>query len=178
VNRLPEELELTDGVVTLRRWSEADIDDLTTIWQDDELQRRFGVEPPVTTGSITAYIDGVVARWCDGLQVSLAVTADGALVGGCDLDRLDTARPDLGYWTAAAARRQGHTTRAARLLLDWAAATLVVTEACLEVEPDNAASIAVAEHLGFVRAQGVERTDGARSMQVYELTIGPPAHGA
>ena len=176
--RLPEDLELTDGVVTLRRWSEADIDDLTTIWQDDELQRRFGVEPPVTTGSITAYIDGVAARWRDGVQISLAVSAGGTLVGGCDLDHLDTDQPDLGYWTAAPLRHQGHAARATRLLLDWAVASRGVTEVCIEVEPDNAPSIAVAERLGFVRAEGVERIDGARTLQVYELRVTPPAQGS
>ena len=63
----------------------------------------------------------------------------------------------------------------ARLLLDWAVATLDVTGVSIEVEPDNARSIAVAERLGFVRAEGVERIDGARSLHVYELTIQPPA---
>jgi RimJ/RimL family protein N-acetyltransferase len=168
----PEDLELTDGVLILRRWSAADIDDLTTIWQDDELQRRFGVEPPVTTGSITAYIEGVAARWRDGVQVSLAVTVDGTLVGGCDLDHLDTEQPDLGYWLASDARGRGHATRAARLLLDWAAAGLGVTEVRIEVEPDNRASIAVGERLGFT-PRATRRHDGTRVFVVYGLTRAP-----
>jgi RimJ/RimL family protein N-acetyltransferase len=169
--RPPADLELSDGVVLLRRWRPTDVDALAEIWQDRELQGRFGVEPPVTTGSSAAYIEGVAARWRDGLQVSVAVTVDGALVGGCDLDHLDTDRPDLGYWLAPEARGQGHATRAARLLLDWAAATLGVTDVCIEVEPDNASSIAVAARLGFARAEGAARTDGAHSLQVYGLTI-------
>lgn len=157
----------------LRRWRPTDVDALTSIWQDDELQRRFGVEPPVTTESTAAYIDGVAARWRDGLQLSLAVTVDEALAGGCDLDHLDTNQPDLGYWLASDARGRGYAMRATRLLLDWAAATLGMTEACIEVEPDNAPSIAVAERLGFTPRLGVQRRDGTRVLVVYGVTIAP-----
>jgi RimJ/RimL family protein N-acetyltransferase len=170
---VPADLDLSDDVVLLRRWRPSDVDALSEIWQDDELQRRFAVEPPVTTGSTAAYVDGVAARWRDGLQVSLAITVAGALAGGCDLDHLDTRQADLGYWLARDARGYGYAARATRLLLDWAAASLDVTEVCVEVEPDNAPSIAVAQRLGFVRAEGVERTDGARSLQVYALRISP-----
>jgi RimJ/RimL family protein N-acetyltransferase len=119
---------------------------------------------------VSAYVDGVRARWRDGLQVSLAVVVDGALVGGCDLDHLDAERPDLGYWIAAVARGHGYATRAARLLLDWASTSLDLGVVDVEVEHDNAASIAVAARLGFTRVAGAERTDGARRLAVWRWT--------
>ena len=169
--RLPDSLELGGQSLRLRPWSPIDIEELTWIWQDDELQRRFGVEPPVTREAITAYVEGLTDRWRDGLQISLAVVADGTLVGGCDLDHLDTDCPDLGYWIAAPARQQGFATRAARALLDWATSNLELGVVHIEVEPDNAVSIAVAERLGFTRVVGVDRTDGARRLAVYGLRV-------
>jgi RimJ/RimL family protein N-acetyltransferase len=166
--RLPGNPALTDGVVTLRRWSPDDVAALTEAWQDPELQRRFGVDPPVTTEACAAYVEGVAARWDDRRQVSLAIVAGGDLVGGCDLDHLDTEHPDLGYWLAAGARGHGYATRGARLLLDWAGSELAITDVCIEVELDNAASIAIAARLGFAPAPGVERTDGARRFARYE----------
>lgn len=172
--RLPETLDLGDDALRLRPWSTDDVDDLTRIWQDRELQLRFDVEAPVTRDAVSAYVDGVHARWRDGLQISLAIVVEGALVGGCDLDHLDTDHPDhpdLGYWLASDARGRGHATRAARLLLDWGAAALGVTEVCIEVEPDNAASIAVAQRLGFTLRVGDQRRDGTRVLVVYEVTM-------
>ena len=168
---LPDELELTDGVVTLRRWTTADVDALTEIWQDGELQQRFGVEPPVTTASIGAYVAGVDARWRDGCQISLAVVIDGEIVGGCDLDDLDTDEPDLGYWTAAAHRRRGLATRVAAVLLDWAVAHLDAGAIRLIVEADNVASIAIAQRLGFRRLADLEVVEDDRVLDVYERRL-------
>jgi RimJ/RimL family protein N-acetyltransferase len=170
---LPDSLDLGDDVVRLRPWHADDVRDLTTIWQDDELQRRFGVEPPVTAESVSAYVQGVAARWRAGLQMSLAVRAGDALVGGCDLDHLDAARPDLGYWVAAWARGQGYARRAGTVLLGWASESLDAEEVQIEVEPDNAASIAVAMRLGFAKLSDVERADGPRRLAVYGRSLRP-----
>lgn len=176
MTRLPDALDLGDEVVRLRPWRRDDVDELTAIWQDAELRRRFGVDEPVTTESIRAYVEGVNARWRDGAQLSLAVLADATLVGGCDLDHLDAEPPDLpdlGYWIAAPARGNGYAMRAAQLLLECAALDLDLAEISLEVEPDNRASIAVAERLGFTRLAGVERSEGARRLAVYVCRVGP-----
>jgi RimJ/RimL family protein N-acetyltransferase len=165
---LPEEVNISDGVVALRRWTTADIPAITAIWQDEELQRRFAVTPPVTDASSTGYVRGVTGAWGDGVQLSLAIEVDGTVVGGCDVDELDQPTPQLGYWLAVDARGQGLASRAGGLLVEWTAAELGITRLELEVEPDNAASIRVAERLGFSRIEGIERTDGERRLAVYE----------
>jgi RimJ/RimL family protein N-acetyltransferase len=164
---LPEDLELTDGVVALRRWRVDDAPALTEIWQDGELQRRFGVPTPVTGDAIDAWLAGVAERWRAGVQISLAVTVDGTVVGGCELDDLDTDEPDLGYWTAAPERGRGYATRAAAQLIDWAGKRLPGTAPQLVVEADNAASITVAERLGFERVPGRTVTEDDRILDVY-----------
>jgi RimJ/RimL family protein N-acetyltransferase len=168
---LPAHLELSDDVVQLRPWSFDDVPALTEIWQDGELQRRFAVAPPVTDASTTGYVKGVTGAWRDGVQLSLAIEVDGAVVGGCDLDELDQATPQLGYWLAAGARGSGYATRAAGLLVEWARDARDASRLGLEVEPDNAASIKLAERLGFSRVDGVERRDGDRLLAVFERAL-------
>ncbi len=167
---LPDDLRLADDLVTLRRWTPADVPVLTEIWQDAELQRRFAVTPPVTDASTTGYVAGVTGAWRDGVQLSLAIEADGAVVGGTDLDELDGDVPQVGYWLAATARGNGYATRAAALLVAWAHDVFAEPRMEMEIEPDNAASIRVADRLGFTRVEGVQRRDGDRVLEVYALS--------
>jgi RimJ/RimL family protein N-acetyltransferase len=69
------------------------------------------------------------------------------MVGLFGLDELDHAAR-VGYWLISKARRQGLATAAARLLADWAFASLGIHEIFIDHEPDNRASARVAEHLG------------------------------
>jgi len=167
---LPDHLELSDDVVHLRPWTLVDVPVLTVIWQDTELQRRFGVQPPVTDASTTGYVNGVTGAWHAGEQLSLAIEVDGAVVGGCDVDEVGQV-PQLGYWLAVRARGNGYATRASTLLFDWVRDALDAPRSELEIEPDNVASIAVAERLGFSRVAGVERRDGPRRLGVWERSL-------
>jgi RimJ/RimL family protein N-acetyltransferase len=168
---LPEHLALADDVVSLRPWALADVPTLTAIWQDEELQRRFAVPPPVTDASTTGYVRGVTGAWHDGVQLSLAIEAGGAVVGGCDIDELPSDAPQLGYWLAADARGRGYATRASALLAEWARDELGVRRLEMEIEPDNHASIRVADRLGFTCLDSVERRDEDRVLTVYERVL-------
>jgi RimJ/RimL family protein N-acetyltransferase len=56
---------------------------------------------------------------------------------------------ELGYWTAAPARRRGATARAVMLVRDWAAGELGLTELEILAHRDNVPSQRVAERAGF-----------------------------
>jgi RimJ/RimL family protein N-acetyltransferase len=162
-----------DGLV-LRRWRIADIDPLVEIWQDPELRRRF-VIPTTTTPTIEVFIRDAGRSWTAGAACMLAVVdpESDEILGGCDLSDLDgDGRADVGYWVAAAHRGQNVAVRAVTALLDWARTELHLAAFFLEVEPDNAASIAVASTLGFV-PDGTERRDRsttpARTLARYRL---------
>jgi ribosomal-protein-alanine N-acetyltransferase len=62
----------------------------------------------------------------------------------------------LGYWVDAAACRQGHATRAVRLILRYAFGELGLHRVQPAILPRNAASIRVAEKAGF-RREGLAR---------------------
>ena len=148
-----------DGVV-LRRWRIDDIDPLVEIWQDPELRRRFAV-PATTTPTIEVFVRDAGRSWTAGAGCMLAVVdpVTDEILGGCDLSGLDRDGPaDVGYWVAAGHRGERVAVRAITALLAWADRDLGLRAFTLELEPDNAASIAVATELGFA-PDGTQRRD-------------------
>ena len=59
----------------------------------------------------------------EGIALAVARAADDRLIGTIGLMDVDRGhgRGEIGYWTAAAARGRGATTRAVVLVRDWAA---------------------------------------------------------
>jgi RimJ/RimL family protein N-acetyltransferase len=125
---------LHDGVVALRPWHDDDVP-LMDEWGDAgwlEQARREGRTLPL------AIVDA----------------GSGALLGSCDLRRPepdDPERSEIGYLLLPEARGRGAATRAMRLLVAWAFRELGMRRVQALVHPDNAASAAVLERLGFER---------------------------
>jgi RimJ/RimL family protein N-acetyltransferase len=82
-------------------------------------------------------------------------------------------RGDFGYWLAKEARGRGVATRALRLLSRWAAEEHDLGRLQLLVEPENLASIRVAERAGFRREARlrsyVEMRGARRDVYMYAL---------
>jgi len=130
----------SDGVVQLRRSTPDDVPVLVA-GRDAEFSRFLGEgsDQPDPTACIVVE-DGVVG-WVD-----------------FDHDRswLEPDEVNLGYHVFAPHRRRGYATRAVLLLMehlarhtDWRVATLLI-------HPDNARSLAVAQHTGFVRVDDLD----------------------
>jgi [ribosomal protein S5]-alanine N-acetyltransferase len=170
---LPEN-PLTDGVVTLRPWQEADADWYVAQVGDPEI-RRFTHEPAgLTALAVREAIEDMHAtRAHAGLVITDAAT--GALLGNAGL--APGREPDTGrvaYWVAAPARGRGAATRAVRLLVAYAW-SLGLRRLTLWAHEDNAASRKVAERAGFTYAgTDVEVVDGVR-WPVARYTIDRPA---
>ena len=64
---------------------------------------------------------------------------------------MDHARATFGYWVVREARGRGVAKRALRLLSRWALNEHGLARVQLIVEPENVASIRVAENAGFQR---------------------------
>jgi RimJ/RimL family protein N-acetyltransferase len=82
---------------------------------------------------------------------------------------------EVGYWVAPWARSQHVAQRATRLLADWAFGQAGFQRLELYIEPDNAASCAVAERLGCEREgllRGKAIVQGQRrDMALYALVM-------
>jgi len=171
---------LGDGVVALRLMSEADVPAIVAAVQDPEIPRYTRV--PDSYGEEEARqwqrMASTGLRTGTELPTLVVDVADGRLLGAVGLHNLDleTGRCSAGYWVAAAERRRGVARRALMLLCAYAFAELDVKRIELWIEPGNAASLRVAESVGFSR-EGLLRSfmhigGRRRDMLMYSLLPG------
>ena len=153
--------ELRDDVVALRPPRAADADAIHAACQDPLIQHYTFVPVPYEREHATAWIDSAAAVRAAGDALCLVVTRAGSddLQGTIALLRPDWVHrvAEVGYWTAPAARGQGLTWRAVRLLAQWAIPALGLARLTAEIDVDNTASRRVAQRAGFV-PEGVLRS--------------------
>lgn len=93
------------------------------------------------------------------LPLALVDAGSGELVGSMSLRFRGDGRGEFGYLLAAHARGRGLGARALRLFADWAFSEHGLERLEVLVQPENAASLAMAERVGF-RREGVLRAHG------------------
>jgi RimJ/RimL family protein N-acetyltransferase len=147
--------ELVDGPTALRAWRADDAERLAELCQDPEIPRWTGVPAVYGLDDAQAYIDSSETSLQSGQSLDLAIAEPGGgpLLGSISLMRLawPERRGEVGYWLGAAARRQGHATRATRLICDWGLRELGLERIELYAAAGNERSQAVAERTGFAR---------------------------
>lgn len=154
-------MELRDGDLVVRPWSDDDVEPLVEACNDPEIAKWIPVIPsPYTEADARAFISGT-SRSVPEYTVpehSFAITVDGSLAGaiGMSVNSMNY-RGRIGYWVAASARGRGLCTRALRLLSRWGLDELDLQRLDLITDPDNVASQRVAEKVGF-RREGVLRS--------------------
>ena len=148
-------MELRDGDLVLRKWTEDDVPALVVACNDPEIPRWIPVIPsPYTEEDARAFVRGGIESLPEH---SLAMTESGVVVGAIGLGvNSMNYRGRIGYWVAAPARGRGICTRALRMLSRWALDELELQRIELVTDPDNRASQRVAEKVGFQR-EGVLR---------------------
>jgi RimJ/RimL family protein N-acetyltransferase len=144
-----------DGPTALRPWRDADIPSLVVICQDPEIPRWTHVPAPYGETDARAYMLQRYTGPEAGIAAPFAIVSadDTQLLGSISLMRIDWdhLRGEVGYWLAAEARGAGHTTRAVRLICEWAFETLGLERIELLAAIENPASQRVAERSGFIR---------------------------
>jgi RimJ/RimL family protein N-acetyltransferase len=139
----------TGPALTLRPWTDADIEPLIKIHQDPAMHRwartHLNNKDDATHWLATQH-DG----WQTGTRLSFAVhNDDGQLVASVVVKHPPSEPAEVGYWTAAHARGQGIASRALDTLSRWAFTTLGLTHLNLIHQTDNEASCRVAEKAGY-----------------------------
>jgi len=145
---------LTDGIVTLRAWSEADADAMVACLDGDEEIGRWldQIPQPYTRADALAYIGGIGEQ-----AFAITDAGSGRVLGSIGArwnEPCDVA--EIGYWVRRDARGRGVTTRALLLVTRFALAE-GASRVQLRAATDNVASRRVAEKAGF-RLDGVLRS--------------------
>ena len=151
----PDALPLTDGVVLLDRFADADVD---SQWagEDNDYVRRSSLPGPFARRDIAEQIRHWQKPWRpggSGRAFAVREAETRRLVGGCVLE----IRPDdgeiaeLSFWVFPPYRRRGYATRSVELACRYAFGGLGVVRVELYIEPTNDASLRVAAKAGFLK---------------------------
>ena len=160
-------MRLKDGDVAVRPLVEPDAAALATAARDPLVPYYTSVPDGYTEEHAREFI----ARGGNDFAIVDANTDE--ILGVIGFVLMDHARGHFGYWVGKAARGRGVATRALRLLARWAAEEHDLARLQLIVEPENLASIRVAERAGFRREARlrsyVELRGARRDVYMYAL---------
>lgn len=144
---------LTDGVVTVRPWSDADLGAVISAGLDPIIPEMTTVVRDGTPANAREFIGRQRTRPADGTGIPLAIAenASGRAVGWIGANRPDPThrRADIGYWLLGAARGRGLAGRAGGLFVPWLMDALGLVRLEAVIAPENHASQRVVERLGF-----------------------------
>jgi RimJ/RimL family protein N-acetyltransferase len=159
VRRFPSlEAPLSDGIVSLRRFTLDDVAEVTRALQDPEIVRWTASIPiPYTESEAQGWIERHSELWNAGITAPFAIVdaTDGAFMGNINVivppDAL--GRAALGYWVAKWGRDRGVATRSLLIASKWAIDVLDPRELYLETLEGNVDSERVAKKAGYVFAE-------------------------
>lgn len=153
---------LTDGVITLRRYSLEDAADLHTAGLESVAEVYPWLpwcRPGYTLEEAASWITGEVRAWEEGRNYEFVIrTQEGAHVGAVGLNGLHHVKgmANLGYWVRSSQTGRGYASRAARLLAEFGLQELKLKRVEIVACVTNLASIKVAEKAGAFR-EGILR---------------------
>ncbi|WP_129843701.1 GNAT family N-acetyltransferase [Streptomyces sp. RFCAC02] len=155
--RLPGAVNITGLGLQLREWDDADAPVMVELFDEPQVGRWTPLRHPFDLAAARTYLDQARTRRAEGRSIQLAITSDGRTALGEIL--LFVAGPDgpsnggpyaeLAYAVGSRHRRQRLAARAVRLMTDYAYHALALQQVVLRIDPDNAASTAVARATGF-----------------------------
>jgi ribosomal-protein-alanine N-acetyltransferase len=168
---------ISDGSIRLRLRTDTDNPAIVAACRDPEIARFTRVPD--------SYDESTAAEWAtesqrqreagEGMHLVIADVEGDELLGsiGLRIGPPGEGRCDLGYWLAPQGRGRGVMTRAVLLLSKWAFENLPVERIEITIEPENSASLAVAERAGYT-FEGVLRSHTEikgrrRDMAMYSL---------
>lgn len=162
LTRLPEQVpELVTPRVRLRALDERDVDALFAMFSDAETMRWWSSGPwpdrtraqAMLAQSRESLARGEAIRW------GVERRDTGALAGTCTLFAFSAQnrRAEVGYLLAREHWGAGLMREAIRAVTDWAFDTAGLIRIEADIDPENAASLRLAESLGF-RREGLLRS--------------------
>ncbi|MEE4546153.1 GNAT family N-acetyltransferase [Streptomyces sp. V4-01] len=145
----PERMEISGEGLVLRDWTEEDLAAMPELFAHPDIAYWTPIVSPFDEAAARARLDRARQLRAEGSAVLLAITVDGGAPLGEVMLRSAPEGTELGYAVGPAHRGQGLAARAVRVMAGYAFEQLGVGQVILELEAENAASVAVAAKAGF-----------------------------
>jgi RimJ/RimL family protein N-acetyltransferase len=139
--------------LVLRRPRADDLDGFFAIMSEPRAMRFWSTLPHADIEVTRAWLARKLARNAEGGE-DFAIERDGRLIGEVGAGRL----PDFGFMLRPDCWGEGLATEASRGFIEYSFRKPEVTELTADVDPRNAASLAVLRKLGFVVTGTAEKT--------------------
>jgi [ribosomal protein S5]-alanine N-acetyltransferase len=171
---------ITDGIVRLRLPADADVPRIVEACRDPLIARFTTVPADYQPHHTTEWMQRGLAGLAAGTDLHTVIApADGSdVLGTISLHEINrnASRCVAGYFTSAWARGNGVASRALSLICGYAFDELRLARVEVTIEPENTASRATAESVGF-REEGLLRSylyiaGSRRDMLMYSLLPG------
>jgi ribosomal-protein-alanine N-acetyltransferase len=145
---------LSDGLVSLRRWQEGDVECIRLAGTAPDIPQGTTVPTDFTPADGLAFIHRQWNRVHDGEGVTQAIVeveSDRAIGLMWVALRPQPHVGGLGYWVIPQARGHGAATAALRLVVPWALSALDLRRLEAWVQPENVASQRALRSAGFLQ---------------------------
>lgn len=149
MSSFPERIELAGEGLVLRDWTEADLAAMPDLFDHPDIAYWTPIVSPFDQAAARARLARDRQLRASGTAVLLAITVDGGAPLGEVMLRRAPEGAELGYAVGPAHRGRGLAVRAVRVMAAYAFDHLGVDRVILELEAENAASVAVATKAGF-----------------------------
>ncbi|GGZ55159.1 GNAT family N-acetyltransferase [Streptomyces subrutilus] len=145
----PDRIELAGEGLVLRDWTEADLGAMPELFDHPDIAYWTPIASPFDAAAARARLERARRLRAEGTAVLLAITVDGGAPLGEVMLRRAPEGTELGYAVGPAHRGQGLAARAVRVMAAYARDRLGAERVILELEAENASSVAVAVAAGF-----------------------------
>ncbi|MFF4498578.1 GNAT family N-acetyltransferase [Streptomyces sp. NPDC001546] len=165
---LPERIELRGEGLVLRDWTEDDLAAMPELFDHPDIAYWTPIVSPLDDAAARARLAKARQLRAEGTSILLAITLDGGAPLGEIMLRRAPEGTEIGYAVGPAHRGQGLAARAVRVVAAYAFEEWGVDQVILELEAENAASVAVAGKAGFTLLD-VPLIKGEEKGRPYEL---------
>ncbi|MGP3773391.1 GNAT family N-acetyltransferase [Streptomyces sp. SDT5-1] len=164
-----ERMEVVGEGLVLRDWGEADLAAMPELFDHPDVAYWTPMASPFDAAAARAQLELCRKRRAEGTSILLAITVDGGAPLGEVMLRRAAEGMEIGYAVGPAHRGQGLAARAVRVMAAYAFEELGASRVILELEAENAASVAVATKTGFRLLDDVPLIHGEEKGRPYAL---------
>jgi len=159
----------------VRQLEADDVDNLYAVTSDPELMHYMGDGQPLSCELTAKWIDVSLNNYATkGYGCSAVIhKRDKAFIGFCGLVRSEFAQPpddaELIYALKKPYWGQGLATEVAKAMIDYGYKSCGLKHIIATIDPENSASIKVANKVGFVFSRSESESDGLPT-HIYEMS--------